>query len=290
MKITRFAILLIISVLLTSCAGELTDTRPRIAVSIEPLRYFTEQIAGDHYKVTTLMPTGGSPETYEPTPHQIVELSQSQLYFSVGTLGFEQTQLEKMAETAPELKIISLMKGVNLLAAQHSENSSNSADPHVWMSTNNARILASNICNALCEADSANAEIYKDNLKRFDARVDSIDAAIRTELKDVSHRSFLIYHPALGYFARDYGLRQLAVEQDGKEPSAARMQQLIRTCKNENVRVVFIEKEYSGKSARRIAEHLGAKVSIINPLGYDWPTELSIISKALKNEGTTQVR
>ena len=76
MKITRFAILLIISVLLTSCAGELTDTRPRIAVSIEPLRYFTEQIAGDHYKVTTLMPTGGSPETYEPTPHQIVELSQ----------------------------------------------------------------------------------------------------------------------------------------------------------------------------------------------------------------------
>lgn len=290
MKKTRFVLLLIISVLLTGCAGELTDTRPRIAVSIEPLRYFTEQIAGDRYKITTLMPTGGSPETYEPTPHQMVELSQSQLFFAVGTLGFEQTQLGKMAETAPELKIVPLMKGVNLLAAHHGGNTSNSADPHVWMSTNNARILASNICDALCEADSANAKTYTDNLKRFDASVDSIDAVIRAELKDVSHRTFLIYHPALGYFARDYGLRQLAVEQDGKESSAARMQQLITTCKAENVRVVFIEKEYSGKSARRIAEQLGAKVSIINPLGYDWPAELSTISKALKNEGTTQVR
>ena len=290
MKTIRLIFFPIICIILNSCVGNLTDNRPQITVSIEPLRYLTEQIAGNRYKVTSLTPTGASPETYEPTPRQMVELSESQLYLAVGTLGFEQTQLNKMTETAPDLKIVSLMKGINLLASHDDDGHSNSADPHVWMSTGNAKILAGNIYSALCQADSTHRKEYRENLALLNAKIDSIDALIRAELKNVSHRTFLIYHPALGYFARDYGLHQLTVEQDGKEPSSARMQQLITMCRAESVRSVFIEKEYNGKSARRIAEQIGAKINIINPLGYDWPTELLNISKALKNEGTAQDR
>lgn len=275
--------------LLASCAGGLTDGE-RITVSIEPLRYFVEAIGGEKYSVTTLVPSGASPETYELTPQQVVEVSDSRIYFSVGTLGFEKTRLRKLTDNAPHLTAVNLSDSIALMTTDeaccttdhvHGTAFEPAIDLHTWVAPSSARKMAHRICTALTRLDSLNAPLYASRRDSLIRHIDSVDARIRTILKDLPQRTFLIYHPALGYFARDYGLRQLAVEHNGKEPSAERMQQLIHQARAEGVKVVFIQEEHSGRAARRIAEALGARVVEIAPLSYEWDEQLLHIASSL---------
>lgn len=268
---------LILSILLTAC----TETSPtgnfHVTASIEPLRYAIESVAGQDVSVTTLTPAGGSAETYQPTPAQIADLSESDAYIRVGTLGFEQTRLRKATENMPHLFAISASAGIPALSHESGE------DPHTWVSPISMRIIIDNIVDALCEIDTMHAAQYEARQKQMTARIDSIDHRLRTMLADAPCRTFLINHPALGYFARDYGFRQLAVEHDGKEASAERIANLTRQCREEGVRVVFIQKGHSGRGAESIAREIGAKVVEINPLAYDWEAEILKIASALRS-------
>lgn len=271
--------------LLSACSNTPTDERPTLTVSIEPLRYIVESIAGNRYQVQTLMPQGGSPETYEPTPRQMMELNSSRTLFRVGTLGFEKTILEQMAEGTPNLEIVNLDEGIKpLFDHNHKHDGMNSADPHIWMSTENLKLMAGTTCKALCAIDSTNTSFYRQRLDLFLAKMDSLDTELKNITKPIANRSFLIYHPALGYFARQYGLLQLSVEHDGKEPSAAYLKQLINKCKSENVTTVFISKEHTGRAAHRISDALHVKPTTINPLDYDIPAQLRHIANELKND------
>ena len=270
----------------SSCTHRTTDSRPTITVSIEPLRYVVEQIVGDRYRVVTLMPQGTSPETYEPTPRQMMELGSSELLFRVGTLGFEQTRLPQMAQTAPHCTMVDLARGITpIIDLGHTHRHSDAAesiDPHVWMSTQSLVRMAENVCEAVSQKDTAGAVYYQKRLQAFTHQMDALDAQMRQLTQHLSSRTFLIYHPALGYLARQYGLKQLSVEHDGKEPSAAYMQQLIALCRAEGVKVVFISKEHSGKAAQRIAQEIGARVVEINPLDYDVKGQMTSIATNLK--------
>lgn len=258
------------------------DARPVVTASIVPLASFVEAIAGERFAVTPLVPPGAGPETYEPSPRQMVELNASRILFRIGTLGLERTRLEKMAETAPDLLVVDASRGITPLAAgQCAGQAADGSDQHTWTSPANAKIMGRNICKALCRVDSAHAPAYERRLARFEAHADSIDAAIRQRLQSVTHRTFLIAHPALGYFARDYGLRQLSVEADGKEPSPERLAALVEQCRAEGVRVVFVQKEHPGRAARRIAAELGLPVVEIDPLSSRWGAELIRIADAL---------
>lgn len=274
-----------ITLWLCGCQSAQRSDREVLSVSIEPLRYVVEAIAGDKYEVHTLMPQGASPETYEPTPRQMMELNHSVLLFRAGSLGFERTILPKMAENAPEVQMVDLGEGIRpIYDADHSHDGSDSMDPHTWMSTDNLRTMAQNACTALCLRDSVNADYFRQRLALFDRSMDQLDTALATELKPLEQRAFLIYHPALGYFARQYGLQQLSVEHDGKEPSAHRMQQLLNTCRARGVSVVFVSKEHRGEAARRMADELKAKLAVINPLDYDVPAQMQAIAKTLNHE------
>lgn len=277
-----------ISVIFLSCRNHASEPTDRVlTVSIEPLRYVVEAIAGDKYKVQTLMPQGASPETYEPTPHQMMELSRSTLVFRAGTLGFEQTSLPQMLQNAPDTELTDLAKGVRpIYDDSHHHGEGESMDPHTWMSTENLRIMARNACEALCHKDSVNRAYYEARLAEFDTHMDQLDEELSELLKPLQHRTFLIYHPALGYFARQYGLRQMAVEHDGKEPSASRFKNLVANCKAEDVEVVFISKEHVGRAAQRLADATGAHIIIINPLDYDVAAQMRFIAKSLVNTKT----
>ena len=148
-----------------------------------------------------------------------MDVSNSRLYFAIGTLGFERQQLERMKETAPTLKIYTVSDGIPLLVAKH-EGHSDSADPHIWMSPKNVVQMARNVCNALCKNDPKHTEVYKKKLAELERHADETDRRIRLMVSKVRYRNFLIYHPALAYFASEYGFRQLTIEQDGKEHRA----------------------------------------------------------------------
>lgn len=270
---------------LLSCRHQQQDNRPIVTVSIEPLRYVVEAVAGDKYQVKTLMPQGASPETYEPTPRQMVALGESQFVFRMGSLGFEQTQLPRMMNSQPNVSLVDAAQGIPLIeSSHHHEGESESGDPHVWLSPQNLIAMANNVANTLSQYDKSNAAYYRQRTQRFEQQMKALDQELSQSLQGLKCRTFLIYHPALGYLAHQYGLQQLAVEHDGKEPSAAYMQQLISQCKKESVRVVFISKEHNGRSAERIAHELGAHVVTINPLDYDVPRQLKKIVDELTSK------
>lgn len=293
----NFLILLLFAALLPAAcsprraAEPVDDGRPLLAVSIEPVRYFAEALAGDRFRVVSLVPKGASPETYDPTPRQLAELSHSVAYLRVGYIGFEQTWMDRLADNAPHLRFFDLSEGVDLIydedhAAAHSPGAAG-VEPHIWSSAPNALRMADNLTNALIALDPGGDSLYRhrcDSLGRVIQRVDSLCRALLSA--PGADRAFMIYHPALSYFARDYGLRQIPIEEGGKEPSPARLQELIDLCREEAVHVVFVQPEFDRRNARLIADQTGTQIADINPLAYDWEKEMLHAADVLRKHHT----
>ena len=256
--------------------------KPLVYTTIEPLRFFAEQIAGDHFQIVTLVPQGSSPETYDPTPQQLVELAESQAYLAVGGLGFENQWLGKLAENAPKVRFCNTSEGLQLLQNEHQHEGEGAVEPHIWTSPSNALVMARNICNLFCEMDPEHREEYVQNLTGLGTLIQQTDAEIRTIHEQGMQPAFAIYHPTLTYFANDYGLTQLCIEQDGKEPSPARLKDLIEQCRTLGVKVMFIQQEFNTHNAEIIAQEIGAQLVTINPLSYNWQEEMVRIANTLK--------
>lgn len=264
--------------ILLACQSAKTSKKPIISVTIEPLRYFTEQIAGNQFDVRSIVPTGSSPETYEPTPRQMVELSQSPIYIKVGKIGFERTWMKRLQANAPKMKVVDSSNGIRYI-----QSNPTIEDPHTWMSCNNARIIAYNIYHALLqqvksEADKAN---FKKRYNALICQIDALDKAIKKEVYHSTYRSFVIYHPTLTYFAHDYGFQQLSIEEEGREPSAGQMEALVRTAKAKMVKTLFIQREFSPQGTIAIRNATHAKAIEINPLDYNWKQQMLHIAHSL---------
>ena len=278
----------ILTLFILSACGNTTQKSEKsiLTVTLEPLRYFTEAIAGDNYEIVSMVPKGSSPESYDPTPQQLVNLSKSQAYFRIGYIGFEQTWMKKLEANCPDMKVYDTSKGIDLIRDKghwHGDHfHEGGVEPHVWNSTQNALIIADNIYQALCELDSTHQEDYQKRLDVLKQTIRQTDANVHTLLENADS-TFLIYHPALSYFARDYGLKQVSIEEGGKEPSPAQLKALIETCRNENVHTIFVQQEFDQRNAQLIANELGVNIVSINPLSYDWVKEMIRIAEALKH-------
>ena len=278
----------ILTLFILSACGNTTQKseKPILTVTLEPLRYFTEAIAGNNYEVVSMVPKGSSPESYDPTPQQLVNLSKSQAYFRIGYIGFEQAWMKKLEANCPNMKVYNTSKGIDLIRDKghwHGDHfHEGGVEPHVWNSTQNALIIADNIYQALCELDSTHQVDYQKRLDVLKQTIRQTDANVRTLLENADS-TFLIYHPALSYFARDYGLKQVSIEEGGKEPSPAQLKALIETCRNENVHTIFVQQEFDQRNAQLIANELGVNIVSINPLSYDWVKEMIRIAEALKH-------
>ncbi len=288
-KLLRYVILVLgawgIVNFFSSCSVQ-TQSVPTITVSIEPLRYFTENIAGNNFKVVSLVPEGTSPETYDPTPQQMVELAESDAFFRIGYIGFEQAWMDRISNNAPKLPTFDMSNKIELIHGHqhhHVEEAHKGTDvePHIWNSTINGIIIADNVCDALCKLDSVHKTEYMARHDSLTHIIQQVDQQIRTVLNNKS-KAFLIYHPALSYFARDYGLQQISIENEGKEPSPAYLQELITLCKQKSVKVIFVQKEFDTRHAQVIANELQLQIVTINPLDYSWSDELLKTAKALQ--------
>ena len=260
--------------------------KPVITVTLEPLRYFTEAIAGDCFEVVSMVPKGSSPESYDPTPQQLVNLSKSQAYLRIGYIGFEQAWMKKLEANYPTMKVYDTSKGVELIREEGHHHGNHyhegGVEPHIWNSTRNASVIADNIYAALCEMDADHQPEYKQRLDSLKQVIARTDADVRTLLANADS-TFLIYHPALSYFARDYGLHQISIEEGGKEPSPATLKTLIETCRREGAQVIFVQQEFDQRNAQLIADELGIEIVPINPLSHDWAEEMIRVASALKH-------
>lgn len=285
MKKNRIILFLLALTILPGCGKkEQTHDRPTLTVTIEPLRYLTETIAGDKFNVVSMVPEGNSPETYDPTPQQMVALTNSIAYFRIGYIGFEQNWMDKLKSNAPHLHIFDTSKGVPLIYEKHlahgKHRHTEKVEPHIWNSPKNASIIATNIYKALCHIDSRNIAYYKQRLDSLSLIIKHTDNKIRS-LLSTADSTFLIYHPALSYYARDYGLTQITIEEEGKEPSPTHLRDLIKKCRNSNVQTIFVQQEFDTHNAEAIARELGLNIVRINPLNYHWTEEMIRITKAL---------
>ena len=256
------------------------DTRS-IIVSIEPLRYFTEQIAGDRFVVKSMVPKGSNPETYEPTARQMIDLSKSDMYIKVGQIGFERAWMKKLEKNAPHTIVIDSSQGIEMATTMHGH-----PDPHTWMSTQNAVIIARNIYRALAAVDTKERGIsVTSSVMQFEYDnycINILDTHIREQITRDKSTAFLVYHPSLTYFARDYRLRQIPIEEEGREPSVSQLMATIKVAKDNQVKCLFLQKEFANRNTRIVARETGATVITINPLSYNWEDEMLLTAKRLK--------
>lgn len=277
---------LLLALLLTACGGgkqQKTEQKQTLTVSIEPLRYFAEAIAGEHFRIVSLVPEGSSPETYDPTPQQLVELNRSRAFLRAGYIGYELAWADKLQQNAKDVPFFNLSEGITLIHEEKTEGGHAHAggiEPHTWSSIQNAYTISANICRVLCQIDPDNKEYYMTRLTRFGTSLKQLDDEILAYLNG-GEKTFLIYHPALSYFARDYGLTQISIEEGGKEPSPAQLKALINQCKEKNIRVIFVQKEFDTRNAETIAQELKVPIVSINPLSYRWKEEMLHIARSL---------
>lgn len=248
-----------------------------VTVSILPQKYFVERIGGDLVNVSVMVQPGESPATYEPKPEQMTALANSVAYISIG-VPFEKAWLEKFQAANSSMKMVDTTQGID-----RKETPDGGFDPHIWLSPSLVKIQSETIYSALAVLDPDNEGVYKANLDAFISDIEELDANIRTTLEKTESKKFIVFHPAWGYFAQDYGLEMIPVEVGGQEPSAQELAALIEQAKAENIKVVFAQPEFSQEDAETIAQEISGEVILIGPLNPDWLNNLNKVAETFAN-------
>ncbi len=295
MKQKLYLLLLMVVALLTQGCGGSNSGKPVITVSLEPQKYFLDKIVGDKMDVSCLLSKGGNPENYEPTMNDLMTLEKSVAYLKMGNVGFEQILVDKLKQNNRELPIYDMSKGIDFITGTHDccdhhhhegehHHHGGDIDPHTWTSVKNARVIARNMYDVVVKIDSKNADYYKTNYDKLVASLDSLDNYATSKLASHKGEAFLVWHPSLSYFARDYGLEQITIGQIGKELSAQQLQEQIDNARNHKASVFFFQQEFDSKQASVVNDQIGATMITINPLSYDWEAEIRRIVDAIASK------
>lgn len=286
LSVIRNSLILFITVsVIGGCISDKTNKKDEIiTVSILPQKYFVDRITGGTIEVNIMVPPGANHATYEPTVKQMKLLGISSIYLRIGYIEFEKVWMNRIAANNKNLKIVDTSKEIEIIETEyvdHGDHSHGGVDPHIWMSPKKVKIMAKNIYNALSEMYPDEREYYHNNYIKFIEDVNELDLKTYRSLANLENRKFLIFHPALTYFASDYALEQIPVQLEGKDPGTAYFRKIINYATENSVRIVFIQKQFDTENARVIAEEINGKVVQINPLEYNWPEQIEHITQSL---------
>ena len=285
--LTRSVLLfLAMSIVLFSCRNTSSDKEnDTVTVSILPFAYFVGEIAGQDISVNVIVPPGASPATFEPPPSVISGLRNSDAVIFDGYLGFEMAWMEKLMQVNREIPVLHLADSQNLIAADSHTHGDHvhlaGVDPHFWMSPLAARQIARDITTFLSGVYLDKSSLFQSSLENLLQKIDSVDSYCSERLGALSGNSFLIFHPALTYFARDYNLNQVPIEYEGKEPSAAWMKSVIDLATDKGIEVILVQEEFNRKSAETIASEIGGKVVVVRPLSENWDEAVREVADAI---------
>jgi zinc transport system substrate-binding protein len=261
-----------------------------VFVSIAPQKYFVQQIGREWVEVQVMVQPGASPATYEPRPRQMAALSKTPIYFAIG-VPFEKNWLEKITAANPNMRVVHTDHGIQKIpmsAHRHAaekhpgKNQQGEPDPHIWLSPALVMIQARTIRDALQEIDPAHRSVYETNYKAFTSTLAALDAELRNMFADKQGLQFMVFHPSWGYFADTYGLKQVAVEIEGKNPKPAQLKELIEHAKEKGIKIIFVQPQFSSKSAKLVAREIGGRVAVADPLAQDWSANLRAVVREFK--------
>lgn len=281
-KIFSVALGLVLVIALDACSmssGQREETGGRIEVvtSILPLADFVENVGGEKVVVSVMVPPGASPHTYEPTPSQMTNLARAKMYAKVGSgVEFEVVWMDKLIAVNRKMLVVDCSTGIQFLEVV-GEHESGAADPHIWLSPRNAKIMVQKIYEGLVQVDPVSKVYYEQNRDNYLRELTKLDQDIRSSLSGETNRRFMVYHPAFRYFAREYDLTMLPVEEEGKEPTAADIARAIRQAKEYNIKVIFISPQFNPQSAEVIAEAIGGRVAFIDSLAKDYIANMRMV-------------
>ncbi len=280
--------------LIFNFGGAMAKPLETVFVSLLPQRFFMQQICKDSIAIEVMVEPGANPHTYEPKPSQMKKLAASRAYFAIG-ISFEDSWLEKFTGVNANLKIVHTDAGIDKLAMadhhddaghpeeeHHAEEHHGGPDPHIWLSPVLVKQQAETMKNALTELFPDKAAFFEDNLKAFVKEIDILNADLRALLRGKEGMRFMVFHPSWGYFARDYGLEQVAVEIAGKEPKPHQLRQLIELAREQNIHVIFAQPQFSTKSAKLLAEEISGEVILLDSLAEDWFKNMRLVAEKLR--------
>ncbi|MCJ8501490.1 metal ABC transporter solute-binding protein, Zn/Mn family [Desulfatitalea alkaliphila] len=301
MGVKRISLILVF-LLCLAVGNAVADDSLTVFVSILPQQYFVHQIAGDLVQVQVMVSPGAGPHTYEPKPAQMAALAGARLYFSVG-VAFEQAWLPRFKSVNPNMRVVAMDQGIEKMAMDahahhhhddhphphaqvhahaHAHDDAAALDPHIWLAPPLVKIMAGHTLAALQEELPEHAAVFQANHEAFVDRLDRLHRRIAEMLTDHQGMRFMVFHPSWGYFAHTYGLLQVPIEVEGKAPKPAQLQQLILEARAADIKVIFVQPQFSTRSARMIAEAIEGDVVAADPLAYEWEAGLLEQATALQ--------
>ncbi|MFC1839525.1 metal ABC transporter solute-binding protein, Zn/Mn family [Thermodesulfobacteriota bacterium] len=279
----------IIFILIVMQSYAYAEKRIKVVTTIPPVAFFIENIGSEKVEIETLIPPWGNPHTYEPTHKQMNILSKADLFVKAGSgIEFELLWMKRLIALNKKMTVCDSSESIHLIDIPDNEHEGKGdedhhnyhyKDPHIWLSPDNAVMMSQNILRAIIDIDPSSTEYYEKNFTKLVNNLLSLKKDINKRLKNIKNRQFYIFHPAWGYFARDFNLLQIPVEYSGKEPTPARMARLIKRAKQENIRVIFTSPQFSKKSAEVIANEIDGSVVFIDPMAGDYLNNLEHIAQ-----------
>ena len=261
------------------------DNKIGIVVTIVPQVEMAERVGGDLVRVTLMVPVGQSPHDYAPTATQMAEVENAEFYFKVGSgVEFETANMDDILEVNSHLTVIDGSQGIEIVEMEDHGTRTDEVglDPHIWLNPQNAIIMVSNLRDGLVSEDPDNATTYEENAATYIAELEALDSEIQDMLSPYENRSFMIQHPAWGYYSDRYGLNQLAVENLGDIPSPQELANLIDTAQEEGVKVIFVAPQFDSSSAQTIADGIDGNVVQIDSLAENYSGNLKYVSQEMK--------
>ena len=293
-KLVSISILLIPATFLLICSGYAqAGKKLAVFVSIPPQKYYVQQIGEQRVDVQVMVQPGASPATYEPRPRQVAAISRTHIYFAIG-VPFEKIWLKKIAAANPNMQVVHTDQGIQKIpmAANHTKSEDHRGkdhqdhhgelDPHIWLSPTLVMTQARTILNALVEIDPGHRAVYEANTQVFVSKLAALDADLKITFAGKQGFQFMVFHPSWGYFARTYGLQQVPVEIEGKDPKPAQLKALIEHAKKKHINIIFVQPQFSSRNAELVAKEIGGQVIFADPLASDWSDNLREVAQKLK--------
>jgi zinc transport system substrate-binding protein len=253
-----------------------------VVVSILPLAEFVEAVGGDRVNVSVMVPPGASPHTYEPTPSQLVQVAEAEMFVKMGSgIEFELVWMDKIAQTNRKMLVVDGSKGIELMAMAAGDEEHEGPDPHIWTSIGNAQVIVTNIYGGLAQLEPDEAGQFARNRDAYLQKLRDLDKEIRDQFARSDTKEFIVFHSGWGYFANDYGLTQIAIEIGGKEPSATDIARIVDEARNKNIKVVFMSPQFNQQSAKVIASSIGGVVVPIDNLAKEYVDNLRKVAAEL---------